>query len=125
MAAKHPSGACRRQRLSSRAVVAGFQVSTGGRFWVSTEETFAGDQLVIALGVTATGEKHILGLVQTASENKRVIASFELGDRGFPLDQPLLAVLDGARGLRAAVRDVFGDIAGKRTDFPCFHEAVR
>lgn len=74
-------------------------------------KTFAGDQLVVALGVTATGEKRILGLVQTASENKRVIASFlrELGERGFPLDQPLLIVLDGAKGLRAAVRDVFGD----------------
>jgi putative transposase len=61
-------------------------------------KTFAGDQLVIALGVTATGEKRILGLVRTASENKRVIASFlrELGERGFPLDRPLLVVLDGA-----------------------------
>jgi len=73
-------------------------------------KSFAGDQLVVALGVTATGEKRILGLVQTASENKRVIASFlrELGERGFPLEQPLLVVLDGAKGLRAAVRDVFG-----------------
>jgi putative transposase len=79
-------------------------------------KTFAGDQLVLALGVTVTGEKRILGLVQTASENKRVIASFlrELGDRGFPLDRPLLAVLDGAKGLRAAVREVFGDIPVQR-----------
>jgi putative transposase len=71
-------------------------------------KTFAGDQLVVALGVTTTGAKRILGLVQTASENKRVIASFlrELGERGFPLEQPLLVVLDGAKGLRAAVRDV-------------------
>jgi putative transposase len=73
-------------------------------------KTFAGDQLVIALGVTSTGEKRILGLAQTASENKRVIAAFlrELGERGFSLDQPLLLVLDGANGLRAAVREVFG-----------------
>jgi transposase-like protein len=79
-------------------------------------KAFAGDQLVIALGVTATGEKRILGLVQTASENRRVIGSFlrELGERGFPVDQPLLAVLDGAKGLRAAVRDVFGDIPIQR-----------
>ena len=79
-------------------------------------KTFAGDQLVIALGVTATGEKRILGLVQTASENKRVIASFlrELGERGFPLDRPLLVVIDGAKGLRAAVRDVFGDVPVQR-----------
>ena len=79
-------------------------------------KSFAGDQLVIALGVTMAGEKRILGLVQTASENRRVIASFlrELGERGFPLDRPLLAVIDGAKGLRAAVRDVFGDIPVQR-----------
>jgi putative transposase len=74
-------------------------------------KTFAGDQLVIALGVTATGEKRILGLVQTATENKRVCASFlrELGERGFPMDGPLLVVLDGAKGLRSAVREVYGE----------------
>jgi len=79
-------------------------------------KTFAGDQLVIALGVTATGEKRILGLVQTASENKRVITCFlrELGERGFPLDQPLLVVLDGSKGLRAAVHEVFGDVPVQR-----------
>lgn len=79
-------------------------------------KTFAGDQLVLALGVTATGEKRILGLVQTASENKRVIATFlrDLGERGFPLDRPLLVVIDGAKGLRAAVRDVFGDVPVQR-----------
>jgi transposase-like protein len=79
-------------------------------------KAFAGDQLVIALGVTATGEKRVLGLVQTASENKRVLASFlrELGERGFPLDRPLLVVIDGAKGLRAAVRDVFGDVPVQR-----------
>ncbi len=54
--------------------------------------------------------------MQTASENKRVIASFlrELGERGFPLDRPLLVVLDGAKGLRAAVREVFGDVPVQR-----------
>ncbi|OYV66816.1 MAG: hypothetical protein B7Z74_10535, partial [Deltaproteobacteria bacterium 21-66-5] len=79
-------------------------------------KAFAGDQVVVALGVTATGEKRILGLVQTASENQRVITSFlrELGERGFPLDQPLLVVLDGAKGLRAAVRAVFGDVPVQR-----------
>lgn len=74
-------------------------------------KTFAGDQLVIAVGVTTTGEKRVLGVLQTATENRRTCASFlrELGERGFPLDRPLLVVLDGAKGLRAAVRDVFGD----------------
>lgn len=76
-------------------------------------KSFAEDQLVIALGVTATGEKHILGLVQTGTENKTVCAQFlrALGERGFPLDGPLLVLLDGAKGLRAAVREVFGAAA--------------
>ena len=79
-------------------------------------KTFAGDQLVVALGVTATGEKRILGLVQTASENKRAIAAFlrELGERGFPLERQLLVVLDGAKGLRSAVREVFGEVPVQR-----------
>lgn len=74
-------------------------------------KSFARDQLVIALGVTRTGEKRILGLVQTATENKRVCAEFlrDLVARGFAPAHGLLVVLDGAKGLRAAVRDVFGD----------------
>jgi transposase-like protein len=74
-------------------------------------KTFAGDQIVIALGVTTTGEKRILGLVQTATENKRACASFlrEIEERGFRAPNGLLAVLDGSKGLRAAVKDVFGE----------------
>ena len=74
-------------------------------------KTFAEDQVVIALGVTTDGEKRVLGLVQTATENKRTCAAFvrELVERGFTAPQGLLVVLDGAKGLRAAVRDVFGD----------------
>jgi len=74
-------------------------------------KTFAGDQIVIALGVTTTGEKRILGLVQTATENKRACASFlrEIEERGFHAPDGLLAVLDGSKGLRAAVKDVFGE----------------
>ncbi len=74
-------------------------------------KSFAADQVVIAVGVTTTGEKRILGLVQTATENTRVCAAFrrELVERGFTAPAGLLVVLDGAKGLRAAVRDVFGD----------------
>ena len=74
-------------------------------------KSFADDQVVIALGVTTTGEKRILGLVQTATENKRVCAAFlrELVARGFQTPAGLLVVLDGAKGLSAAVREVFGE----------------
>ncbi len=73
-------------------------------------KTFAADQLVIALGVTTTGEKRILGLVQTATENKAVCAQFlqALVERGVAPTGRLLVVLDGAKGLRAAVAEVFG-----------------
>lgn len=73
-------------------------------------KSFADDQVVIALGVTTTGEKRILGLVQTATENERVCAAFlrELVERGFQTPSGLLVVLNGAKGLSAAVREVFG-----------------
>ena len=47
-------------------------------------KTFAEDGMVIALGVTVTGEKVILGFVQTATENETVCAAFlrELVERG-------------------------------------------
>ena len=48
-------------------------------------KTFAADELIIALGVTLTGEKVILGLLQTATENEKVTKEFlsQLLDRGF------------------------------------------
>ena len=39
--------------------------------------------MVIAIDVTTTGEKRLLGLVQTATEDARVIAAF-LRDCGIP-----------------------------------------
>jgi len=73
-------------------------------------KTFATDAIVIALGVTSLGEKRILGVVQTGTENQRVCAAFlqELVERGFAQSGRLLVVLDGAKGLRAAVSTVFG-----------------
>ncbi len=103
-------------RASARALQQLQERTLADREWlvlVLDGKSFATDQLVIALGVTATGEKHILGLVQTATENKTVCAQFlrELGERGFPVDAPVLVILDGAKGLRAAVREVFGAAA--------------
>lgn len=71
---------------------------------------FAADALVIAIGVTAAGAKRILGFVQTATENRKACAAFlrSLEERGFQPTDGLLVVLDGAKGLRAAVEDVWG-----------------
>ncbi len=76
-------------------------------------KTFAQDSMVTALGVTLTGEKIVLGFVQTATENERVCAAFlhQLVTRGLRVERGLLVVLDGAKGLRAAVTSVFGSRA--------------
>jgi len=73
-------------------------------------KTFAEDEMVVAVGVTVTGEKVLLGFVQTATENRKVCARFlrELVERGLRFDLGLLVVTDGAKGLHAAVREVFG-----------------
>ncbi len=73
-------------------------------------KTFAADAMVVALGITVTGEKVVLGFVQTASENERVCAAFlrELLERGLDAARGLLCVVDGAKGLRKAIATVFG-----------------
>ncbi len=73
-------------------------------------KTFANDEMVIALGVTMTGDKHFLGFVQTATENARAITGFlrSLVDRGLDLSAGVLVVIDGAKGLKAGVNKVFG-----------------
>jgi putative transposase len=73
-------------------------------------KTFGDDAMVIALGVTMKGEKVVLGFVQTATENERVCSQFlrSLLERGLNVDQGVLCVIDGAKGLRKAVDQVFG-----------------
>ena len=76
-------------------------------------KTFAEDEMVVAIGITITGEKVLLGFVQTATENRKVCAAFlrELVERGLRIEVGLLVVTDGAKGLHAAVREVFGTAA--------------
>jgi putative transposase len=72
-------------------------------------KSFADDQMVIAVGVDLQGNKHILGFVQTDTENKRSISQFlrSLINRGLDVSDGLLAVIDGAKGLCAAMREAF------------------
>jgi transposase-like protein len=55
-------------------------------------KTFAEDEMVTAIGVTITGEKVLLGFVQTATENRKVCAAFlrELIERGLQIEAGLL-----------------------------------
>jgi transposase-like protein len=72
-------------------------------------KTFADAMLVIALGVTARGVKRFLGFVETDTENEKVLTPFlrSLVERGLDPAAGLLVVIDGGKGLRAAVNQAF------------------
>ena len=69
--------------------------------------------VVVALAITADGTKVPVGLWDGATENKTVVRALlaDLVDRGLDFDDGLLVVIDGAKALSAAVREVFGDKA--------------
>jgi len=75
--------------------------------------SLAEDSVVIAVGIMPSGEKALLGFVQTATENERVVGEFleRLISRGLNPDAGLLFIIDGSKGLRAAIRTVFGETA--------------
>ena len=66
--------------------------------------------VVVALAITADGAKVPVGMWDGSTENKTVVRSLlaDLVDRGLAVDDGLLVVLDGAKALSAAVREVFG-----------------
>ncbi|MBA3562181.1 MAG: IS256 family transposase [Actinobacteria bacterium] len=65
---------------------------------------------VVALGITTDGVKIPLGLWEGSTENAAVATALlsDLVDRGLDVEQGVLVVLDGAKALRKAVRDVLG-----------------
>jgi len=76
-------------------------------------KSLAEDAVVIAVGITLLGEKVLLGFVQTATENEQVVREFleRLVSRGLQPDAGRLFIIDGSKGLRAAIRAVFGEAA--------------
>ena len=72
-------------------------------------KTFAESTMVVALGITMTGDKRFLGFVETGTENEKVLTPFlrSLVERGLDVSQGLLVIVDGGKGLRAAVRQAF------------------
>jgi putative transposase len=66
--------------------------------------------VVVALAITADGTKVPVGLWDGSTENKTVVRALlaDLVERGLAFDDGLLVVLDGAKALSAAVREVFG-----------------
>lgn len=69
--------------------------------------------MIVAVGVSSGGNKHILGFREGATENSRVCIELlqDVVRRGLAVDHPMLIVLDGSTALRSAVDKFFGDNA--------------
>ncbi len=66
---------------------------------------------IVALGISTEGDKLALGLWDGSTENATVASALlaDLVDRGVDVEQGLLFVIDGSKGLRKAIRQVFGN----------------
>jgi len=75
-------------------------------------EHMAGRCVIVALAITAGGEKFPVGLWDGATENKTVVKAMlaDLVSRGLSAEDGLLVVMDGAKALSAAVNEVFGGL---------------
>ncbi len=73
----------------------------------------AKEQIIIALGVTTKGDKIPIGFIQAATENSKVIKDllFSLIERGLNYTDGLLCIIDGSKGIRKAIKEIFGDYA--------------
>jgi putative transposase len=71
---------------------------------------FRDQQVVVAIGLTLQGHKVVLGLHQGATENATVVKHLldGIAERGVAFDVPRLYILDGGKGLHAAVRKIAG-----------------
>src|SRR5215212_5295041 len=69
-----------------------------------------GRSCIVALGIDTDGTKHPLGLWDGSTENATVATTLlaNLVERGLDVEQGVLVVIDGAKALRKAVRDVLG-----------------
>jgi putative transposase len=71
---------------------------------------------VVALGITTEGVKIPLGLWEGSTENATVATALlaDLVERGLDPEQGILFVIDGAKALRKAIRNVFGEAPVQR-----------
>jgi transposase-like protein len=66
--------------------------------------------ILLALGIDAQGNKHVLGLREGSTEATRVVASLlsDLVERGLDAQRMRLWVIDGGKALRKAIVQTFG-----------------
>ena len=85
----------------------------------------AGRCWVVALAILADGTKVPVGLWDGSTENATVVRHLlaDLQGRGLDAAHGLLVVIDGAKALASAVRQVFGDLASSSAA-PCTSAAT-
>lgn len=78
---------------------------------VMIDGTGFGDHLMlVAMGIDSKGEKHVLGVREGTTESEGVCRSLlqDLIERGLEVERARLFVIDGGKGIRKAIREVFG-----------------
>jgi len=71
---------------------------------------FADHCVIASVGVDRTGAKHVLGVMEGATENTTVVKGLleSMVERGIKPDRKRLFVIDGAKALRAGIDAVYG-----------------
>ena len=65
------------------------------------------------MGVTESGYKKVLGFTQATTERAEPVVELlrDLIGRGLTFEEGILCVIDGSKGLRKAIDEVFGERA--------------
>ena len=74
---------------------------------------YADDGVIVAMGVTMSGDKIILGTEHIHSENALAIEQWfqNLIRRGLKFEQGILFIVDGSKGIARAIKNCFGKYA--------------
>jgi len=80
--------------------------------WIDGKRV-AGQQMIVCMGVTESGYKKVLGFTQATTERAEPVVELlrDLIGRGLAFEEGILCVIDGSKGLRKAIGEVFGDRA--------------
>ncbi len=65
---------------------------------------------IVAIGIDSSGNKHVLGFRQGATENTTVTMELirDLTDRGLDTTKPMLVLVDGSKALHSGLKKFFG-----------------
>jgi len=80
--------------------------------WIDGKRV-AGEQMIVCMGVTEEGYKKVLGFTQATTERAEPVKELlrDLIERGLSFEDGILCVIDGSKGLRKAIDEVFGERA--------------